>query len=66
MKQSNRCVHLCGAVPNHPLVVKPFIEIIKLSHVQGPENNIKEVGYYLRADGPFVGKDDYLDPDPKL
>jgi hypothetical protein len=29
--------------------------------VQGPKNNIKVVGDYLRADGPFDGKNDNFD-----
>jgi hypothetical protein len=30
---------------------------MELLRVQGPKNNIKAVGYYLRADVPFGGKD---------
>jgi hypothetical protein len=49
-----RCVHQRIPIPNYPLVVTPFIEM-ELLHVQGPKNNIKAVGEYLHADGPFEG-----------
>jgi hypothetical protein len=48
------------------LVVTQFIETMELLHVQGPKNNIKAIDVYLRADGPFQGKDDYFNPDPEL
>jgi hypothetical protein len=34
---------------------KKFIETMELLRVQGPKNNIKAVGDYLRADGLFEG-----------
>jgi hypothetical protein len=37
------------------LVVTQFIETMELLRVQGPKNNIKAEGDYLRADGPFEG-----------
>jgi hypothetical protein len=46
-------VPFLSAVPNHPLIVQQFFETIELMHVQGPENNIKAVCGYLRADGTF-------------
>jgi hypothetical protein len=39
---------------------------MKLLHVQGPKSNTKEMGGYLRADGPFEGKNNYFDPVPQL
>jgi hypothetical protein len=42
------------------------METMELWHVQGPNNNIKAVGYYLRADGPFEGKNDNFEPVIKL
>jgi hypothetical protein len=35
---------------------------MELLHVKGPRNNIEAVGDYLRADGPFEGKNDNFDP----
>jgi hypothetical protein len=35
---------------------------MELLPVQGSKNNILAVGDYLRADGPFEGKDDNFDP----
>jgi hypothetical protein len=35
-----------------------FIETMELLHVPGPENNIKAIGDYLCADGPFEGNND--------
>jgi hypothetical protein len=35
---------------------------MELLRVQGPKNNIKAVGDYLRADVPFEDKNDYFDP----
>jgi hypothetical protein len=32
----------------------------KFLHVQGPIKNIKAVGDYLIADGPFEGKSEYM------
>jgi hypothetical protein len=37
-----------------------------LLRVQGPKNNIEAVGDYLRADGPFEGKNDNFDPVPSF
>jgi hypothetical protein len=31
-----------------------------------PNNNIKAVGNYLRADEQFEGENDYFDPNPQL
>jgi hypothetical protein len=39
-----------------------LIETIDLWHMQGPNNKTKAVGDYLRADGPFEGKNNYFDP----
>jgi hypothetical protein len=39
-----------------------FIETTELLRVQGPKSNTKAVGDYLRADGPFDGKNDNFDP----
>jgi hypothetical protein len=39
---------------------------MKLLRVQGPKNNIEALGDYLRADGPFEGKNDNFDPVPRL
>jgi hypothetical protein len=36
---------------------------MELLHVQGPKSNIKAVGDYFRADGPFEGKNGYSKPD---
>jgi hypothetical protein len=36
---------------------------MELLDVQGPKNNIKAVGAYLRADGPFKGTYNYFSPD---
>jgi hypothetical protein len=35
---------------------------MELLRVQGPKNDILAVGDYLRADGPFEGKNDNFDP----
>jgi hypothetical protein len=35
---------------------------MELLHVQGPKNNSKAVGDYLRANEPFEGEDDYFSP----
>jgi hypothetical protein len=43
---------------NDPLVVTQFIETMELLRVYGPKNNIQAAGDYLRADGPFEGKND--------
>jgi hypothetical protein len=37
-----------------------------LLHVQGLKNNIKAIGDYLSADGPFEVKIHYFDPVPEL
>jgi hypothetical protein len=37
---------------------------MKLLRVQGLKNNISAVGDYLRADGPFEGKNDNFDSVP--
>jgi hypothetical protein len=47
---------------NDHLLVTQFIETMGLLRVQGPKNNILTVGDYLRADGPFEGKNDHFDP----
>jgi hypothetical protein len=39
-----------------------FIETMEMLRVQGPKNKILAVGDYLRADGPFEGKNDNFDP----
>jgi hypothetical protein len=35
---------------------------MELLRVQEPKNNIKAVGDYLRANGPFESKNDNFDP----
>jgi hypothetical protein len=35
---------------------------MELLRAQGPQNNIKAAGDYLRTDGPFEGKSDNFDP----
>jgi hypothetical protein len=45
-----------------PLGRYTIIEITELLRVQGPKSNIYAVGDYLRADGPFEGKNDNFDP----
>jgi hypothetical protein len=57
----NFLFNLFTAVLNDLLVVTQFIETMKLLHVQGPENNIKALGDYLRMDGPYEGKDENFD-----
>jgi hypothetical protein len=39
---------------------------MKLLRVRGSKNNIEALGDYLRADGPFEGKNDNFDPVPRL
>jgi hypothetical protein len=46
-------VDIRTAILNDPLSVTRFIETTELLRVQGPKNNIKAVGDYLRADVPF-------------
>jgi hypothetical protein len=50
------------AILNDPLVVTQPVETMELLRVQGPKSNISAVDDYLRADGPFEGKNDNFDP----
>jgi hypothetical protein len=51
---------------NVSLVVTQYIETMELLRVQGSKSNILAEGDYFRADGPFEGRNDNLNPVPSF